>query len=78
MNEKCFARRTVPSRKGNCACLEVNCPGYTSCPFYKPVWKYERDTEKRYARLASLPEDQQKHIAYTYYKGMMPWRRDIV
>ena len=49
-----------------------------SVEVYKPVWKFQHDTEKRYARLAALPEAMQKHIAYTYYRGLMPWRRDIV
>jgi hypothetical protein len=56
VNEKCFAKKTVPSRSGDCICLDGNCPGYTQCPFYKPVWKFQHDTEKRYARLAALPE----------------------
>ena len=77
MNEKCFAKKTVPSRSGDCICLDGNCPGYTQCPFYKPVWKFQHDTEKRYARLETLTEDMQRHISTTYYKGMMPWRRDI-
>ena len=78
MNEKCFAKKKSASRSGDCMCLVGNCPGYGQCPFYKPVWKFQSDAEKRYARLATLPEDMQKLIAYTYYKGLMPWRRDTV
>ena len=78
VNEKCFAKRKSPSRSGNCICLVGNCPGYDRCPFYKPVWKYENDVGQRYARLASLSVGQQNYIANTYYRGLMPWRRDMV
>ena len=77
MNEKCFALKLFPTRKGNCMCREGNCTGYAACPFYKPVWKFEHDLERKYARLAVLPEATQRHIAYTYYRGKMPWRRDM-
>ena len=77
MNEKCFALKKVKTRTGNCACRDGNCPGYTACPFYKPVWRFERDLEQKYTKLAGLPEDLQRHIAYKYYKGLMPWRRDM-
>ena len=26
---------------------------------------------------AALPEEIQRHIAYKYYRGLMPWRRDM-
>lgn len=77
MNEKCFALRKVMIRTGNCACREGNCPGYAACPLYKPVWKFTHDLEKKYMRLAALPEEKQRHIAYKYYRGLMPWRRDM-
>ena len=78
MNERCFAKKKTETRTGNCLCREDNCPGYTACPFYKPVWKFEHDLERKYAMLAKLPEETQRHIAYKYYRGMMPWRRDMV
>ena len=78
MNEKCFAMKTVLEGTGICVCREDKCPGYEACPFYKPAWKFERDLEKKYRRLARLPEEMQRHISYKYYRGMMPWRRDMV
>ncbi len=78
MNERCFALKKGKANRGNCFCVEGNCPGHTACPFYKPQWKYERDLEIKYAKLARLPEEVQRHIAYKYYRGMMPWRRDMV
>ncbi len=77
MNEKCFAMKKAATRKGNCACREGNCPGYAACPFYKPMWRFERDLELKYAKLTALPEITQRHIAYKYYRGLMPWRRDM-
>lgn len=77
MNEKCFALKKVPTRNGNCACRDGNCPGYTACPFYKPVWRFEHDLEMKHMRLAGLSEEMQLHIAYKYYGGLMPWRRDM-
>ena len=56
MNEKCFALKKVMTRTGNCACRDGCCPGYSVCPFYKPVWKFEHDLELKYAKLAALPE----------------------
>ena len=78
LNEKCFAMRTLRGGRVKCGCCEGKCPGHIMCPFYKPVWKYERDLRLKYARLAALPETTQMHIAYKYYRGMMPWRGDIV
>ena len=78
MNEKCFALKKAPTSKGGCICYVGNCPGYTTCPFYKPVWKFEHDLERKYRKLAALLEKTQRHIAYKYYRGLMPWRRDIV
>ena len=78
MNEKCFALKKVATRRGNCTCREGRCPGYSACPFYKPVWKYEHDLELKYVKLAALPEGTQLAIAYKYYCGRMPWRRDMV
>ena len=78
MNEKCFALKKVMTRTGNCVCREGNCPGYAVCPLYKPVWKFERDRRLRYAKLAALPEKTQQYIAYKYYNGTMPWRRDVM
>ena len=78
MNEKCFAMKKFMTHSGNCLCLEGNCPGYAVCPFYKPVWKFQHDLEIKYAKLAALPERRQQHIAYKYYHGLMPWRRDTV
>ena len=77
MNEKCFALKKVPTRTGTCACRDGGCPGYAACPFYKPLWRFERDLELKYAKLAALPEEIQRHIAYKYYRGLMPWRRDM-
>ena len=78
MNEKCFALKKVKTRTGNCACREGNCTGYSICPFYKPVWKFQRGLELKYAKLSALPEAKQRHIANKYYRGLMPWRRDMV
>lgn len=78
MNEKCFALKKVTTRTGNCACRDGNYPGYAACPFYKPVWKFEHDLEVKYTKLAALPEETQRHIAYKYYRGLMPWRRNMV
>ena len=79
MNEKCFALRKLPGKPPACSCLDGdNCLGHTACPFYKPVWMHERDIERKYKKLASLSEHDQRRIANKYYRGLMPWRRDAV
>ena len=78
MNEKCFALKRTATSAENCLCREGNCPGYAACPFYKPVWAFERDLKRKYARLAALPEKVQRHIAYKYFRGTMPWRGETV
>lgn len=78
MNERCFALKEKMGHPPFCACCEGNCPGHTACAFYKPVWRFQHEREKKYARLAALPEMMQEHIANKYYRGMMPWRKDRV
>ena len=78
VNERCFALRKNRKRASACVCLEGGCPGHAVCPFYKPVWKHEHEIEKKYAKLAALPEMEQLRIAQKYYKGHMPWRRDAL
>ena len=78
MNERCFALKRVTTRTGDCVCCEGGCPGYAACPFYKPMWKFERELERKYAKLSALPESKQLYIAQKYYKGLMPWRRDFI
>lgn len=77
MNEKCFAMKQIPTRGGICKCLEKKtCPGYTLCPFYKPIWVQDRDQRRAFHRLAALPMIDQMHISDKYYQGKMPWRGD--
>ena len=68
MSNRCFAL----SENNRCKVLiVVKCPG-TSCSFYKTRNGGE-SRRKANARLTSLDEVYQKHIAATYYRGNMPW-----
>ena len=74
MNEKCFALR--PGRKcGILTCEDCN-GRYDRCPFYKPRWMAERDTNRSMARIAKMPPEKQLHISEKYYKGEMPWLKE--
>ena len=75
MNERCFALK----HNGACKALEMErCPNYASCQFYKPVWMHERDRDRAYGRINSLPEERQAEIAHKYYGDRMPWKRSNV
>ncbi|MBR3873504.1 MAG: hypothetical protein IKJ26_04955 [Clostridia bacterium] len=75
MNEKCFALR----RSGRCGALTSPfCTGYATCPFYKPKWMHERDTERTNRKLSALPLEEQLYIASKYYRGWMPWKGERV
>ena len=52
-------------RKKKCHC--------ENCSFYQSKADYQKVLEKCRKRLASLPLEQQKHIAETYYKGKYEW-----
>jgi len=69
MSNRCFAL----SENNRCKVLiVVKCPG-TSCSFYKTPEQAAESRRKANARLTSLDEVYQKHIAATYYRGNMPW-----
>jgi len=44
-----------------------------SAPPRRPAESARRSLEAAYARLRSLPAEEQRCIAETYYKGEMPW-----
>ncbi len=65
MNERCFALRT----NNRCSAITVDrCKGYMGCPFYKPMWKYEKDLKLAEARIKRLPKKQRKAIYKKYYE----------
>ncbi|MEG0935706.1 MAG: hypothetical protein RSJ41_08955 [Clostridia bacterium] len=75
MNEKCFALR-----KG-CACSALavkNCVGYQCCPFYRPVWQWQKRLSKADMRLRKLPLARQTDISEKYYHGETPWREEPI
>lgn len=69
MNEKCFALQ----RNGKCRAVVGNCPGYGSCVFYKPRWKFEKEQRLALMKLSALPAEKQTIIADKYYGGKMLW-----
>lgn len=69
MNNRCFALNEY----NHCQVLTVvKCPG-SRCSFYKTPEQAEESRRKANARLASLEEEHQRHIADKYYRGKMPW-----
>ena len=73
MNEKCFAIR----KKGACSALTVKaCIGYQQCPFYKPIWMYQRNQDLIDVKLCALPQARQQAIADKYHNGKTPWKGD--
>ena len=74
MNERCFAMR----RGGKCNALNVSqCANYASCPFYKPMWKANRDAARLNQKLCAMSTVEQQCIADKYYGGKMLWRSEI-
>ena len=69
--ERCFA--DDPDK--GCKALKSNkCVGYIDCSFYKGVtYKLLSDIASD-KRLRKLNGATQKHIADTYYGGVMPWK----
>lgn len=61
---------------GKCAVEEryMCSPDDMSCPFHQTAEQKAQSCEAWKRRMNSIPEDAQKHIAETYYKGKMPWR----
>jgi len=69
MNNRCFALNGY----NQCKVLTViKCPGI-SCSFFNTPEQAIESRRKANARLASLDQKYQKHIADTYYHGKMPW-----
>lgn len=60
-------------KNGKCRAVIGNCPGYSSCVFYKPNWKYEKDLHTVYVKLSELSAERQRIIAAQYYGGKMLW-----
>lgn len=46
-----------------------------SCEFFMTRAAISESRTNAYKRLATLPEEQQQHIAVKYYDGKMPWRK---
>ena len=69
--ELCFA----DDPENGCTALKAKrCAGYKDCPFYKGVtYKLLSDIASD-RRLRKLNGVTQKHIADTYYGGVMPWK----
>ena len=61
---------------GKCAVeVRFQCsPDDMSCPFHLTAEQKAQSEEARNKRMNELPEESQKHIAETYFKGKMPWR----
>lgn len=49
-------------------------PDDMSCPFHLTAEQRAHSFEAWKQRMNSISEDEQKHIAETYFKGKMPWR----
>ncbi len=70
--EKCFAMK-----KSGCSILLVaQCPGYDKCSFYKSEQQLKEDQAACNAHLNTLPPEQQRYIADTYYNKKMPWANE--
>ena len=70
MDKTCFAYITTDN---GCEALLNNSGCGPDCPFRKSVTEHEAARLKADQRLASLPQERQRHIADTYYKGKRPW-----
>jgi len=71
VNKNCFAYD--PANK-NCSALHDSSGCGFTCPFRKSKTEHKAGHRRANQRLASLPEDQQQHIAETYYDGERPWK----
>ena len=69
MDKKCFAH----DPKKGCRILKDTPSCGQSCPFRKSATEVKAGRQAAYRRLASLPEEYQRYIADTYYKGKRPW-----
>lgn len=49
-------------------------PEDMSCPFHLTAEQRAQSQKAWTQRMNALPEETQKHIADTYFKGKMPWR----
>lgn len=70
--EKCVSNVSLTKRTDCVATTYDKCGG-VSCPFYCSEKQAKLAEQKTYARLRSLPWEQQAGISGTYYDGKMPW-----
>lgn len=76
MDERCFA--LTPTQ--TCLAIETGahknrCKGSMGCAFYRCEAAHQASKQDAMERIATLPDDQQQHIADTYYGGKMPWMK---
>ncbi len=76
MDERCFA--LTPT--WTCLAIETRahknrCKGSMGCEFYKSEVAQAVASHAAMERIATLPDDQQQHIADKYYGGKMPWMK---
>ena len=71
MDKKCFA---YDQSDKSCRALHNSSDCGLACPFRKSRTRIYASRRNAYRRLAGLPEEQQQHIAETYYGGARPWR----
>ena len=60
---------------GRCNILNKDKLDCDKCSFHITPEQIKQGQAKTYVRLAGLPKYRQRHIADTYYRGDMPWRK---
>ncbi len=68
---KCFALTGK-----DCSALTVG-KCYGQCAFYKTREEHERSCSAAFARIASLPHEEQLAIAERHYGGFFPWVSEV-
>ena len=69
----CFALK----KNGECRALNSHRNCGELCVFFKTTEQQNEGIRRAYLRLSTLPTEQQLYIADTYYKGSMPWRKEV-
>lgn len=69
------AVRANGGKDGNCKALTKSDNCSPACAFYATAAQAKVSRARADKRLRSLPNNQQRYIAETYYGGMRPWQR---
>lgn len=73
-DNNCFAF----TPRGVCRAVETGmesnrCPGYVVCKWYRSGHDHKAASNVAMDRIASLPDEVQRHISEKYYDGKTPW-----